>query len=379
MTTHALPLIPPTDSVLTLAECTEEIRSLASLHKEAINAFWKTLPSIGEPPPDGVWNSTQKNLHRLFYDRKKRALGFGYEEPDLDGVRRIWDSLITSFDAELRSRLAMNSYASFDLVAIISEGDEQVLVHKYEAEDLYNLEEDGLFVPNSEGETWFYECERYEPDGFGEGPYSRACLYLFGILDKDTGAWTPKHVDPTDFYQFQQTASEMASLTRFNEVTTFRSVALPEFPSGHETRLQELGLLRKWLSETSRKKWAEERNVLNEATAHFANPLNELQEKIRQLQDQVEEVQKNKSLASLQAFAGFWGLEIGQTLVNIKTGQEGTLVLKDTKHPYLAVLSDGQEFPGSSWEQAFAIAIREQEWRAKPDTESQNPSNRPSA
>ena len=370
---HALPLIPPAGKVLTSSQCDDEIKALQKTHCKALVEFWKSLKN-NNPKPDIHWNSMQHDLYKLCCTKNNRSFQQDPQalpSPDHDYVSGVWDKVIIEFDADIQAKLRMSDYASFQLVGIITHGEDVTLVHRYEGEDVYNVSNTDLEVQNSGGPNWYYTSRGYEPDGFGSGAFQRPSLYVIGTVNKDTLEWTPKVVEPTEYFEITETVEAMESLLDHNKLDSWVSMALPAFPSGVETRLHELDLLRSWIQ---KKSYAtnDENLVVAAARVIFQAPIDRLHAQISKLERQLSAHKSLQNRAGLDARLNFHGFELGQTVVHASSGRTGVLTQMDGFNPSVFVAIEGQAFDRwsvTSGANRFECEMRLGEWSPAPNAD----------
>lgn len=370
---HALPLIPPAGNVFTLTQCDDEIKALQKTHCKALTEFWKCLKNSNSKP-DIHWNSTQHDLYKLFHAKENRTFQQDIQalpSPDHDHVSSIWNEVIAGFDPDIQAKLQMSDYASFQLVGIITHGEDVTLVHRYEGEDVYNVSDDDLELKKGDGLHWYYVTRGYDPDDFGSGAFQRPSLYVIGTVDEDTLEWTPKVVEPKEHFEIIETVDAMESLLDHNKLDSWVSMALPAFPSGVETRLHELDLLRSWIQ---KKSYAtnDENSVVAAARIVFKDPIDQLHAQISELEKQLSTQRSLQNRAGLDARLNFHGFELGQTVVHALNGQSGVLTAMAESDPSVFVAIEGQAY--DRWSQTsgasrFEYEMRLGEWSHAPSAD----------
>lgn len=358
---HALPLIPPVGNTMTMAQCDAEIKSLRATHCDAITAFWKGLQSA-ETPPSANWTPIQNDLHRLYHFRDKAAHACGFDAPSHDNISDLWNAAISQLDEDIQKKLQMPHYASAELVAIATEDDDLTLVHRYEGPELHGLDEDALDVANDDGPNWYYRPYYFESDRFERGAYSVPCLYVIGTVDRETGEWIPKSPDHDHLWKIRDLVEDMESLVDRNALNAHKETPIPSFPSGVQSRLQELKMLRVWMSRKAVTKTDDEQTAVKTAGDPFVKPIDDLREQIESLHLRLESQEKLKAKAELEARLRFFGFEIGNVVSHASSGETGILAITEGRQPKIFLNIDGQTSPSWSTQREFERQMRCGEW-----------------
>lgn len=373
---HALPLIPPSDVKMTMTQCDAEIKLHEKAHRAAIDKFWGELKDKTKPDP--TWSQTQLDLHRLFHCRKKGVQAGGFKSPDHEYVAPIWAKAISQLDDDIQAELEMSTFADFDLVAIITEGDDVTLVHRYEGSELNNVSENDLDISNSDGPGWYYRSYHYSPEGFRGSPYSVACLYVIGTIDRESGDWVPRGIEPDsfEFSALSDVAEDMEALIEHGKISDWKANALPAFHSGVEVRLRELQLLRTAMIRKAITKSDDERDRVKAAVAPFDESICALRSQIETLEDALKTQETLKAKAQLQAFLASYGFEPGQVVVHTCSGESGALTISDDPRPMIYVHIEGAE--RLNWRNQHSIEgqIRVGEWTRVEDGNQPRPVER---
>lgn len=223
---HALPLIPPSDNTMTMAQCDAEIAALTQIHHQTIIDFWNGLKS-GSSVPGQEWDRVRFDLHKLFLSQNRFGCTAEFDSPETDYVKQIWTNVISVLDEEIQSEIQMTPYASLKLVAVITDDKEVTLVHRYEGDEVYNVSEDSLDVNDDSGTNWYYRSYSYEPSGFDRGPFQVPCLYVIGTIDAETSEWLPKTVSSGELFETEALVDGMESLLERDKLNERIASAFP--------------------------------------------------------------------------------------------------------------------------------------------------------
>lgn len=360
---HALPLIAPADNTIPLAQCDAEIESLQKIHCKALTDFWAGLKANRLAPEPG-WGQTQHDLHDLLHVQNPHDRPGRMDSPEREHVSGLWSQVIAEFDADVQAQLQMPHFVSTDLVAVITQDQDVTVVHRYQGQDLYNVDEDALSSQEEEGPGWFFRSHLYEPPAGPNGsPYQVPTLYLIGTIDPQTHEWAPKAVGHKELYEIIDAAQAMESLIERNALSAWTKMALPAFASGVQTRLQELSMLRAWLMEKSRPTPGE-RLAAKAARSAFEAPIAQLRAQIRALEDELRAQVKLQNTAELQAELNWHGFELGQQVTHAASGQSGVLRMSDDHRPRVFVDVPGTVRQRCSGSNQFECEMRLGEWSA---------------
>lgn len=358
---HALPLIPPSDNTMTMAQCDAEIADLTQIHHKAIIDFWNGLKS-GSSVPGQEWDRVRFDLHKLFLSQNKFGCTAEFDSPETDYVKQIWTNAISELDEEIQSEIQMTPYASLKLVAVITDDKEVTLVHRYEGDEVYNVSEESLGVNDDSGPNWYYRSYFYEPTGFDRGTYQVPCLYVIGSIDAETSEWLPKTVSSSELFELESMVDAMESLLELDKVREGRGVQLPAFKSGVEAKLYELQLLRNWMVKQGFTATIKERDAIASAAAVFDGPIQQLRSQIKALEEELRTQEKLQGRAKMNALLKTLGFEVGQMVKHASSGEIGILSFTDERQPDVFVHIEGKERPrwGSSHQAEYEL--RRGEW-----------------
>lgn len=325
---------------MTLLQCEAEIGTLKREHKKAIVEFWGNLKHNDQP--DSGWSQIQCDLHQLFHFRHKPNYANGYDSPDGDRLKDLWTQVISELSEGIQNEIKITCPDSTELIAIMNEGDELTLVHRYSGSEVHNIGDEDLDVEKDTGSYWYYKTQFFEPSGFREGPYGVPSIYVIGTIDATSQEWVEKPVSDVRLREIQKVTDSMESLIDKHPLSDWGD-HLPNFPSGVETRLHEMRMMQSWLAMKCYAKTATEINQVNAAEAPFDQKIKDLRQKILFLEDELENQQDARDKAKSEAFLRVFNFELGQVVTNAATGKSGTLTLdaEDASKIYIAI--DGEE------------------------------------
>lgn len=314
--------ISTSDTKMSLGQCNTEIAALQKQHHSAIEGFWAQLKKGLEP--NSTWSKIQFDLHTVYLS--KIRIDTGIDTPDADDMNKPWSQVMAQLIPENRSKIkARPLYGELlDLVAVISGGDELTLVHRYEGDRVYGIDEDGLSINNCEGPDWYYKSRSYESAG-SAAAYSVPALYLIGSLDADTGDWTSKPVSDNERFRIESICEAMESLRDFNELPRgLWGTHLGDFPSGFQSRLAELELVRARLVERGMQTEAE-RAAVREAISPLRTSIEKLSKQIHQLEAELSIQRARCAEVGLESFLNFNGMQRDQQVTHTVSGETAVL------------------------------------------------------
>lgn len=352
--TNALPLIPPTDKTMSMAQCESEISKMRAIHHQEIEKFWRAqqvgLPKSMTPALTGV----KRDLYQL---KQVRAPGVPmFDEPPAEDCRNAWSCAIARLEEEYRKPLA--SCSSAELVGIVSNDDEILLIHRVEGDRLYGESGDSIHLEDDGNSNQFMHVWNYEPDRSEGGAYCVPSLYIIGSVKEDRDEWMPKILSNGERFEIEAKVEAMESLLKYNALPkNCYGTMLPAFLSGVESTLVELEILRTWLSEKG-SPVKEERDAVNIAVAGLKSELDAKRAEVQALEKQLMELKGSLEVVRVSAFLEFHGLELGQTVCS----PDGTLtgVLALNRRSELSIEVDGESTYTSDCK--IKSEIRRGEW-----------------
>lgn len=356
-----------------MAQCDAEIKTLRATHHGAIESFWAQLKKGLEP--NSGWGKIQFDLHTVYLS--KIRIDTGMDAPDADVVEKPWSQVMEQLIPENRSKIKAGPFYGelLDLVAVISGGDELTLVHRYEGDRVYGINEDGLSISNCEGPDWYYKSRSYESAG-SEAAYSVPVIYLIGSIDADTGDWTSKSVSDNERMRIESICEAMESLRDFNELPSdLWGTQLAAFPSGTQSRLAELELIRAWLVERGMQTEAE-RAAVREAISPLRLTMETLSKQIHQLQEELGIQRARCAEIEVESFLKFHGLQRDQQVTHAVTGETAILRISEMQARLWAQVGDQKPDRFDS-ETRLRQQIRCGEWTASVESQEDGADRHP--
>lgn len=334
----ALPLIPPSNTTMSLHECYQRLAELKRIHQQAIISFWRDIPLLpGKVNPE--WPAIKRNL----YDLRKMGTS-GFVVPDESVVETAFDEIKSQLSESVQARMQFSDFSQPSLTAVVDLDGSQVLVHRYDGSRFRDLAVDDLDVNNADGPWWFYQAREFGSEYSGD--YCRPTLYVIGAADPE-GDWSPKELDWSGRMQVVSAADHMESLLDNDD---FQNAGtddiLLSFPSGVELELIELMAYKNWRVQQGVKSTDGEKEVMQKAAFPFAGKAAHLRAEIVRMQNELDSVELNESMAKESARLRFFGFEPGDQVVHSGTGRVGIICVE--KEPYrseaqILVRVDGED------------------------------------